>query len=96
MGGCEDPSSASSPTQPPSLHDDMLCANGLIEQHFDINTFLNGNAKTVTETVKVPSSEHVAEIVGRQGNECTAHAPPFLVMWIASFSLVCVCTMMFV
>ncbi|CAD5206490.1 unnamed protein product [Bursaphelenchus okinawaensis] len=55
---CEN-SSAGSPTGElsPNIND------------FDEFTFnqMQGSAKNVTETVEVPSSEHVAEIVGRQG-----------------------------
>ncbi|CAJ0578078.1 unnamed protein product, partial [Mesorhabditis spiculigera] len=56
VGGSDDSS-----TSPSQTGDDDLAA-----------AFGNGmksmlNARTITETVEVPSSEHVAEIVGRQG-----------------------------
>lgn len=45
----------------------MLCLNSKAESEFDGDFRGNKKSQNTTECVPVPSSEHVAEIVGRQG-----------------------------
>jgi RNA-binding protein MEX3 len=45
----------------------MLCLNSKPEQELDGDFRVNKKSQNTTECVPVPSSEHVAEIVGRQG-----------------------------
>lgn len=45
----------------------MLCLNSKTEQELDNDFRGNKKSQNTTECVPVPSSEHVAEIVGRQG-----------------------------
>ena len=49
----------------PSLHD--MHISGSLE---DLKSSTQRRSQNMTECVPVPSSEHVAEIVGRQGKEC--------------------------
>ncbi|XP_030647437.1 RNA-binding E3 ubiquitin-protein ligase MEX3C [Chanos chanos] len=54
-----------SPSQ--SVSGMMLLPTGYGEPEYEEQTLINSRRKSVTECVGVPSSEHVAEIVGRQG-----------------------------
>ena len=54
--------------------------------------FLAKKSQNMTECVPVPSSEHVAEIVGRQGNAFASHQSAAMIVPIAAVApLVCVC-----
>lgn len=57
--------------------------NPLIEPPFDESIYGNNSRKSanMTETVPVPSSEHVAEIVGRQGKASGSLIIEFMGSW---------------